>query len=255
MLGRCAADWENSRGLGLMELLVAMVIGFVLITGLVQIAAAARSSFRLQEALAEMQENGRFGLDSLSGILRQSAYDPQPWLETAQSAIFTASTSDMTSAHGDRLAIRTRSDRNCFDNFNPSLDSAGLPRYYLRESILELNAAENLTHTCRYGPEEDQLVTQMNRLGLVLNVEAFQAEYAEDSDHDGEADRWVKGGGWADESRIQGLRIALLLKSSEAVVEPRSGKVEVLGESIATPADGKLRRVFTYSQAFLGRNE
>lgn len=238
-----------------MELLVAMVIGFVLMAGLVQIAAAARSSFRLQEALAELQENGRFGLDSLGSILRQSGYHPQPWLEAARPAIFTASTADAVSARGDRVGIRTRSDRNCFDSFNPALDSRGLPRFDLRESVLELNATENLTHTCRYGPAPNQLVTQMNRLGLVQDVEAFQAEYAEDSDGDGAADRWVKAGAWSDESRILGLRIALLLRSGEAVAAPESGLFDVLGESVPTPADGKLRRVFTYSQALPGRNE
>lgn len=90
-----------------MELLVAMIIGFVLITGLVQIAAAARSSFRLQEGLAELQESGRFGLDSLGSILHQSAFDPQPWLNSTVTVGFTNATADNTILHGDRLVVRT----------------------------------------------------------------------------------------------------------------------------------------------------
>ncbi|HLF31510.1 MAG TPA: PilW family protein [Xanthomonadales bacterium] len=249
------SDLRSSKGMSLVELLVAMFIGAVLITGLVQIAAGARSTFRLQENLAELQESGRFALDSLGSILRQSTYHPQPWLDTTEPAGLAPETADATTAHGDRLAIRTWSDRNCFGSLNPVEDGAGLPQFFLKESVLELNAFENLVHTCRYGQNSTGFVTQINRQGLVQNVEAFQAQFAEDTDGNGDADRWVSGGGWADDRRVMGLRLALLLKSSEPVDEPAPGSVRVLEDLVLTPADGKLRRVFTYSQALLGHKE
>ena len=119
--------------------------------------------------------------------------------------------------------------------------------------MLELNTAGNLAHTCRYGANTEHMVTQLQRQGLVENVEAFQVLYAEDLDGDGMADRWIPGGQWRDEKQVLGLQLALLLSSSQAVKEPVSRNYNVLEEVVTTPADGKLRRVFTYVQAFRGR--
>jgi type IV pilus assembly protein PilW len=241
-------------GMALVELLVAMLIGVILLFGLVQIAAGARSSFRLQEGLAEVQESGRFVMDSLGGILRESAFSPEPWTDMVTAVGLTADTADASSTFGDRLAVRTWSDRNCFGNPNPVTDGASIPRFYLRESVLELNASEDLVHTCRYGPAADQFVTQLQRQGLVQHVEAFQVQFAEDTDGDGQSDRWVGGNAWLDEQHVLALRLAVLIRSSESVTEPVSRTYQVLDEKFETAADGKLRRVFGYTQAFLGRS-
>jgi len=250
----CQPIPNDGRGMTLVELLVAMLIGFILLTGLVQIAAGARSSFRLQEALAEVQESGRFVIDSLGDILRQSAFTPEPWSEITVAVGLTAESADAVSGRGDRLAIRTWSERNCFGNPNPLTDAADLPRYFLKESVLELNNAGNLTHTCRYGPTVEEFVTQLQRQGLVQNIDAFQALYAEDLDGDGTADHWTPGGHWLNEDRVLGLQLAVLLGSSTTVKEPVSQAYNVLDQVVTTPADGKLRRVFTYVQALRGRS-
>lgn len=244
----------DGRGMSLIELLIAMLIGAIVLTGLVQIAAGARSSFRLQEALAEVQESGRFVIDSLGDILRQSAFTPEPWSEITAAAGLTAESADAVNRRGDRLAIRTWSERNCFGNPNPVTDAADLPQYFLKESVLELNTAGNLTHTCRYGPTAGQFVTQLQRQGLVQNVDAFQVLYAEDLDGDGTADHWITGGHWLSEDRVLGLQLAVLLGSSAGIKEPVSRTYKVLDQVVTTPADGKLRRVFTYVQALRGRS-
>ena len=247
--------WWVLRGFSLVELLVAMAIGAVLLTGLVQIAAGARSSYRLQESLAEVQESGRFVVDSLGSILRQSIYSDRPWSDPPSSLGFSPDTADAVTSNGDRLGILTRSDRNCFGNPNPVLDASGKPEFFLRESILELNASKNLAHTCRYGPEQASLITQIQREGLAQNVEAFQALYAEDTDGDGYADSWVRGGEWASETRVMGFRLAVLISSTESVTAPSPATYQVLDLAVTPAADGRLLRVFGYAQAFPGRRE
>ena len=249
----CLPSARSNRGMSLVELLVAMLISVVLLTGLVQIAAGARSSFRLQEALAEVQESGRFVTDSLGDILRQSTFQPEPWSALTPAAGLTTETGDGVSLNGDRLAVRTWSERNCFDNANPDTDAEGLPRYFLKETVLELNNAGNLTHTCRYGESAEQFVTQIQRQGLVQNVDAFQALYAEDLDGDGAADHWIPGGQWLDQERVVGMQLAFLLGSNAAILEPAPQTYAVLDHAVTTPADGKLRRVFTYTQTLRGR--
>jgi len=237
-----------------MELLVGMLMGAVLLSGLVQFAAAARSSFRLQGAIAEVQESGRFALDTIGGVLRQSAFTPAPWAGGLPAEGLTPETKNDVHPRGDRLGLRTWSDRNCFGHPNSVRDSAGLPRFFLKETVLELNGAGNLIQTCRYGPASGQLVTQLRRQGTVENVDDFQVLYAEDVDTDGIPDWWVPAGLWQNEHLLVGLQVAVLLSSTESVTEPVAGAHNVLDKLVRTPADGKLRRVFTYVQALSGRN-
>ena len=241
--------------MSLVELLVGMFLSSILLTGIVQIAAGARNMFRLQESLAELQESGRFAIDSIGTILRQAAYSPEPWGEMFPPTGFTAETADNVNGRGDRLAVRTWSDRNCLDNPNPVTDAAGLPKFYLRESVLELGADANLTHTCRYGPAANQFVNQLQRQGLVQNAEALEIRYAEDTDGDGQADRWVGGGEWNTESDVLAVQLALLLASHDAVSDASRRTYEVLDRIIEAPADGKLRRVLTYTHALRGRHQ
>lgn len=233
----------------MLELLVAMFIGAILLTGLVQIAAGARSSFRLQNGMAEVQESGRFAIDTLGAILRRSAFTPEPWSGNPGEVGLTAETADDVSPRGDRLGIRTWSERNCFGNPNPVTDSTGLPRFFLKDTVLEMNAGGNLIQTCRYGPAAGQFVTQLNRQGLMQNVDDFQVLYAEDLDNDGMADWWVPGGHWQSVRHVLGLQLALLLSTSESVTEPRADTHNLLNKVVITPADGRIRRVFTYTQA------
>lgn len=239
---------RGMRGLTLIELLLAMLIGIILLSGLVQIAASARGSFLQQEAVAEVQESGRFVLDTLGNILRQTVFSPRPWVAPVAVVGLTADTADAVSVHGDRLAIRTWSERNCFGNPNPVLDADGQPEFYLKESTLELNASSNLAHTCRYGPTAATMVNQIVRQGLVQNIEAFQVLYAEDTDSDGAADRWVRGGGWADARQVLGVHIAVLIRSKLSVSEPASRVFNVLDHVMISPADGRLRRMVSYAQ-------
>jgi type IV pilus assembly protein PilW len=252
---RCGgSDAFLNRGLSLVELLVAMLIGAILLAGLAQIVAGARSSFRLQEGMAELQESGRFAIDSVAGVLRQATFTPEPWHGAVDQVGLTSETQDAVSSKGDRLAMRTWSEHNCYGAANSATDASGHPRFYLMESILTLSSSGNLAYTCRYGPTAQQFVTQVLNQGLLENLEALQALYAEDLDNDGQADRWVKGGQWLDQSHILGLQIAVLVRSDQIVTDGASKTYTVLDKVINAPADGRLRRVFTYSQAFRGRS-
>lgn len=62
------------RGVSLVELMVALVIGLVLIAGVIQIYLGTKSGYRLQEAMSRVQENGRFALNFLNNDLRMAGY-------------------------------------------------------------------------------------------------------------------------------------------------------------------------------------
>ena len=60
----------NQTGISLVEVLVALVISLFLLGGIVQVYVGNKTTFRFTNALAEVQENGRFALDYMSQDLR-----------------------------------------------------------------------------------------------------------------------------------------------------------------------------------------
>lgn len=62
------------RGLSLIELLIAMVLGLTLAAGVVQIYVGTSATERSQDARLNMQENGRFALNFLANEIRGAGY-------------------------------------------------------------------------------------------------------------------------------------------------------------------------------------
>ncbi len=120
--------------------------------------------------------------------------------------------------------------------------------------MFDLNDRRDLTHTCRYGPTASELVTQIRREGFIRNVESFQAIYGEDSDNDGNIDRWVRGGEWLTEAQVLGIRLGLLLGSTDVVTEQAAQHFSILDLEYSSSADGKLHRLFEFTSAIRGRS-
>lgn len=60
----------TQKGMSLIELMVALVIGCVLVLGLVEVFSASKTSYTLAQGLARTQENGRFAMEYLQRDLR-----------------------------------------------------------------------------------------------------------------------------------------------------------------------------------------
>jgi type IV pilus assembly protein PilW len=247
------AERGASPGMTLIELLVAAALSALLILGLVTIASATSAASIVQRNHAQINDNARFAMKLLVRSIRQAGFNPEPWNESFAGVTLTDENRDGGGGSSDRLAVRTWSDRNCFDNRNPDLDEAGVPLFYIRESVFDLTGANNLAHRCSYGPSLADLTNQIPRQGLVPGIESFQVLYGEDADDDGDIERWVAAGEWADEARILGVRIGLLAAGEDAVREPGAREFDVLGVPVSRPGDGKLRRVFHFAAAIRGR--
>lgn len=241
-------------GFTLVELLIAMLISAFLIIGLIQIVTAASSSFRLQDNQSEVQENGRHIISTLGKLIRQTGFNPQPWNLDNEVPGLSADTLDHVTARSDRLVIRSWSNTNCFDNRNPVEDEFGEAAFFIRETLFDLNSQKNLAQTCRYGPASSELVTQINHQGFVPNVESFQLLYGEDRDDDGQVDHWVRGGEWSEQQQVLGIRIAVLLSSTDPVVEPRAQTFSLLDAEHRVSANGKLYRLVVFATAIKGRS-
>lgn len=241
-------------GLTLLELVLAMAFTALLILGLVQIVSATGASSLLQENHARIQENARLAMHTLSEVVRQAGFSPQPWNAQYPVLGLAENTADAATPGGDRLAIRSWSDLNCYDNRNPDRDASGSALFYIRESVFDLNTGKNLTHLCRYGPSLSELTTQIRRQGFVHGVESFEVLYGEDVDRDGGIDMWVRAGKWTDPSWILGVKIGLLLAGKEPVDKAQARDYAVLDEIVRKPADRRLRQVYQFSASLRGRS-
>ncbi len=61
-------------GFSLVELMVAITISLVLLTGLIQVFLSSKRSYQIQDSIARMQENGRYALEVLNKDLRLAGY-------------------------------------------------------------------------------------------------------------------------------------------------------------------------------------
>jgi type IV pilus assembly protein PilW len=61
---------QNQRGLTLVELMVAMVVGIFLMLGALTVFQQSRANFRVSDSVARLQENGRYVLDMMEPDIR-----------------------------------------------------------------------------------------------------------------------------------------------------------------------------------------
>lgn len=240
-------------GFGLLELMLTVALVSLLAGAAVQAVLGAAASARTQRNLAGMQHDARFALAVLRGEILQAGYRPEPWREATALPAIAPGSADEVHAGGDRITLQRWSDRNCAGTPNPVQSADGRPAFHLLEASFEVTTSGNLAHTCRYGPGPAGLLTQFDRLGLVEHARNLQVLYAEDSDGDGNADRWVPAGAWSAEGRIRGVKLGLLLTSAERLHVDGARALPVFDETITLPADGRLRRVFTTSLPINGR--
>ena len=64
----------RQSGLTLIEILISLLIGAFILTGVLQIFATSRKTYAMQEALTRLQENGRFAMDFVSRDLRMAGF-------------------------------------------------------------------------------------------------------------------------------------------------------------------------------------
>lgn len=65
---------RQQSGLSMIELMVALLLGMILMTGIIQVFLASKQTYNTNEAMARMQENGRFALEFISRSARLAGY-------------------------------------------------------------------------------------------------------------------------------------------------------------------------------------
>lgn len=68
------AQRQHQGGLTLVEVMIALTLSLVLLAGVMQVFVATRTTYRVDEGLARLQENGRFAIGHLAQRVRMAGY-------------------------------------------------------------------------------------------------------------------------------------------------------------------------------------
>lgn len=248
---RHACTRSSQRGLTLIELMIAMLLGVFLIGGILQIFISSKQTYRMQENLSRLQENGRFALDFLGRDIRMTSY----WgcLPKAPGDIAgfndNAVTGDDIDDGTDSITLKgafttTPPTVKC----SPSVNTAA--SYYTDPSS---------TIAYKINGSVLQKTTNNQTNDLIEGIENMQILYGEDTDADGSANYFVPAGtAGLNMEQVVSLRISLLVRSIDdnLTAQPTPYTYnEITTTTTSTPAvtDRRIRRVFTSTIALRNR--
>jgi prepilin-type N-terminal cleavage/methylation domain len=108
--------YEFQRGLTLIEIMVAIAISLLLLAGVAQIFISNKQSFRVQEGMSHLQENGRFATHFLGRTMRLAGYHTDPTLDSTKLAILFGA--------GSEAIIGADNNANGTDNIRDGSDTS-----------------------------------------------------------------------------------------------------------------------------------
>lgn len=252
----CRAAGRPQRGFGLIELMLALMLGLILVFGVVQIFIAGKQSFVVQQHTAALQENARFVLSRISRDLRQAGmfgcldmtrlpvatgnllpaeFDtPVSFANDVLRVITTVPVHESVTAVGTRQAARYGAQwllaTNCLDELRIAVTGNAL-QVAPGDLIIPVRQVE-------YRLDQHRVQTRINGSGnfevLIDDVAGFDMQFGL---ADTVAGRGVDGSylstvAAADSERIRSVRIALSL--SDMPGDTAAGQVRVQQYTLVT---------------------
>lgn len=200
-------------GLTLLEIIIAMAIGLFLLAGLIQIFISTKQSYNVQDAVARIEENSRFALDTLSKNIRLAGYRTDPWQDVASafpvSTLFPLVRQIISGVDGgtqsDQINIR----------FRGSVDTAGVADGRILDcagasvgdTSIELSFSLNgsdLTCTIN-GALPAEIIAD--------NIVNMQVVYGEDSSGNGTVNKYIDASSISNWNNIISVKIGLVVSS------------------------------------------
>lgn len=260
---------KGQAGLSIVELLVALVISMLLMTGVVQVFLASKQTYASNEAASRLQENGRFALEFIAQSARHAGYveaanitiEPLPRPLAAPNDAYckqnelcssqgAGNTSDTVSfSFQPRLLDGAR--RDCLGKSSGIDDSDVIVNHFY---IIPPNPQNERTHSSlgcasrNISTSADISVkTDTNSNVLVEGIDALQVQYGIATA--GNVSRYVSADRLSEQdwNNVVAIRIAVLANSIDRVSPPPPAERQyvLLDAAPLTFTDGKARQVFT----------
>ena len=262
---RTVRRWPRIAGFALIDLLVALVIGLVVVGAVLASYLSLGQTGRLQSAAAQMDEDAQIGLRLLSRDLLMAGY--------AAPVSMDANTGRLTRTYGQRAVFGCDYGFSAAPASTPSqcASSGGTPAIeiaYEADRYNTLVASGNPTDCLGNGLQTSPTAIAYNRYGigssaagrselrcssgsttapLLENVEQIQFWYGEAGSADPRQVARYASAGNVDFSRVLSVRVCLLMRSAEAVIDVQEAALaNYLDCDLVSQAgnDGRLRRAY-----------
>ena len=126
---------HTQSGMTLIEIMIALTLSLILTGGVIQLFLTSKQTFRMNEAMAGVQESGRFALETLSRDLRMAGYQgcADPGSVASESIVKNNSPTDnllQTALAGNEGTAAADSFLNAWIDFNRNGLTQGV--YFVR---------------------------------------------------------------------------------------------------------------------------
>ena len=258
----------KQRGLSLLELMIALVLGLFIIVGISYVYVSGKKSSITTDQVSMLQDNGRAVLQQLTDVIQHAGYSSD--LVAPFGDIFIQGAVSSTSCSGSVNSVTEPSLFSAMTN-NTSTYGDTLGVVYMGDDSLNRDCAGNeLPTTCRLGGNASSDAAKIYNQFFVANnaagepalncsgsrssaaeeiaegVENIQFVYGEDLDADGVADRYVNSTDVTNWKEVVSVNITVLVRSLKAVGNTSAARSYQLSEdTIINTNDRYLRAVFT----------
>jgi type IV pilus assembly protein PilW len=252
-------SYRKQQGLTLIEIMIALLIGAFILGGIMGVFLNTQRTYRVQDAMSRLQENGRFAMEFIANDIRMADYrecqtSTPPSLDISLDAVNNiplkgvngvqsnvSSAKDAPDAIGFKWSLRGCNAYNAGSPNDPTTESPQ-NRYYEIQTAKLYSCA-----TCE----------------LVEGVENMQILYGVDTDMtvlkpngDGVANYYTKGTAAnfpaaADWAKVVSVRVSLLLQTEDNIAS-QALPYTYNGATVAA-TDRRIRRVFNSTFALRNR--
>ncbi|MGH8435975.1 MAG: PilW family protein [Pseudomonas sp.] len=259
---------RRQSGLSIVELLVALLLSMILITGVLQVFLSSRQTYTTTESLARTQENGRFALEFIAQSARQAGYLEPYLLTTKPRPVAESNCNWPTSADAHCSTNGAASDRVTFLMQPPLIkddpSSTGKRRDCAGNEIAENTVIANTFHIAAANADNPypslacttfkvDTPDTYQTVRLVDGVENLQLLYGISTSGDPlSVNQYVSADRVGNWSEVSAIRIAVLANSMNRVAAgdetPRN--FVLLDSRVNAPDDGVARQVFSSTIRF-----
>ncbi|MBA4288527.1 MAG: hypothetical protein C0439_06025 [Pseudomonas sp.] len=252
-------------GLSIVELMVAMALGLLLMTGVVQVFLSSRQTYAANEAMSRMQENGRFALEFMARSARLAGYVEPVYAEARPVALVRPSCTGLPGSIPTELCTTTGAG-NSSDSigfvFQPPIQD-GARRDCLGNSIAENNmllinhysiipatATSQAALGCRaykFNQTTGSWTSGPQAQELISGVDSLQVLYGINTSGDARsANQYVSADRVTNWNNVRAVRIAVLANSIEPLIPaPTARNFVLLDASPVSINDNRARQIFS----------
>lgn len=268
---------NSQKGFSLVELMISLVLGLVLLTGVVQVFVGTRATNSLNQAIAEVQEYGRYitlrlqdelrevgrydlntaNLDNSVDLVLESSFVLRQPVAIANDypAMSTLGSVNATGTASDQLVVNLLAEQDCTGNRYGN--AASQQMHIVNHYYVDSGQLKCIGYSGRYLRGLTGNTSPSSEVVLMEGVESMQIEYglsADVTNNDGRVVTYIDANGLNNSrlanQQVVAIRLALLIKSASINIQTVANeKVRLLSEAPLTLDKQHYYQVFNVSVA------